>query len=376
MSADMLVTHVVHSLAVGGLENGLVNVVNGTPHDVRHRVICMTTAGVFASRLRSGVEVTALGKAAGHDVRTFLRLVALLRRERPDVVHSRNWATFDTVLAARLAGVRVVIHGEHGRDMSDPEGRNRRRNRLRRACARLVTRFVTVSDDLRGWLIREVGLPARKVVTIHNGVDTVRFAPGDPAAARRALALPPDVPVVGTVGRLDPVKDHAMLVRAFAGIVQRVPAAFLVIVGDGPCRRDLEQLVAELGLGPRVRLLGEWKDVPVTLDAMDVFVLPSFAEGISNTLLEAMAMALPVVVTRVGGNPELVEDGVNGTHVPRRDPEALTAAITRYLEDDHLRAVHGKSSRQRTVERFSLEQMTTAYTTLYRDPAGAAGRRG
>lgn len=372
----MLVTHVVHSLAVGGLENGLVNVVNGTPHDVRHRVVCMTTAGVFASRLRPGVKVTALGKAAGHDVRTFLRLVTLLRRERPDVVHSRNWATFDTVLAARLAGVRVVIHGEHGRDMSDPEGRNRRRNRLRRACAPLVTRFVTVSDDLRGWLIRDVAVPARKVVTIHNGVDTVRFAPGDRAAARRALALPPDVPMVGTVGRLDPVKDHATLVRAFAAVAQRMPAAVLVIVGDGPCRRDLEQLVAELGLGPRVRLLGECKDVPVTLDAMDVFVLPSFAEGISNTLLEAMAMALPVVVTRVGGNPELVEDGVNGIHVPRRAPEALTAAITRYLEDDHLRAVHGKSSRLRAVDRFSLEQMTTAYTTLYRDPTGASGRRG
>ena len=375
MSGSLVVTHVVHSLAVGGLENGLVNLINGSPADIRHRVICMTTAGAFASRLRPGVEVMALGKASGHDPRTFMRLTALLRRQRPDLVHSRNWATFDTVLAARLAGIRGVIHGEHGRDMSDPEGRNRRRNRLRRVCAPLVSRFVAVSDDLHGWLTCIVGIPAWKVVTIHNGVDTAHFAPGDAATARRSLGIPPETPVVGTVGRLDPVKDHATLVRAFAAIAQQMPA-LLLIVGDGPCRPELERLVGSLGLDRHVRLLGELGDVRVALDAMDLFVLPSFAEGISNTLLEAMAMALPVVATRVGGNPELVEDAVNGTHVPRRDADSLTAAITRYLDDDQLRAVHGKSGRERAVERFSLERMTTAYTTVYRDLTAARGRRG
>ena len=375
MSNPIAVVHVVHSLAVGGLENGVVNLVNRAPASVRHIVVCMTTTGAFASRLRPDVEVRALGKAMGHDPRAFLRLVRLLRWLRPSVVHSRNWATFDAVLAARLAGVPTVIHGEHGRDITDPEGRNWRRNGLRRASAPLVDRFVAVSENLRHWLVDAVGLPRRKVVTIHNGVDTARFAPADATAARVALGLSADKLVVGTVGRLDPVKDHATLVRAFASIVRRVQAV-LIIAGDGPCRLDLERLVAALGIERHVHLLGERADVPVVLDAMDVFVLPSIAEGISNTLLEAMAMELPVVVTRVGGNPELVEDGVNGAHVARQDPDALAAAMMTYLEDANLRAIHGKSSRQRAVERFSLDRMVAAYTTLYRDVGCTAGKRG
>ena len=375
MTDPIRIVHVVHSLAVGGLENGVVNLVNRSPAGIRHTVVCMTVTGAFASRLGADVEVQALGKASGHDPRTFLRLVHLLRRLRPHVVHSRNWATFDAVLAARLARVPTVIHGEHGRDMTDPEGRIRRRNWLRRASAPLVDRFVAVSEDLRRWLVDDVGLPRPKVVTIHNGVDTVRFAPADSTAARIALGLSPDTLVVGTVGRLDPVKGHATLVRAFAAVVRRVPAV-LVIVGDGPCRLELERLVVALGIARHVRLLGERADVPAVLDAVDLFVLPSFAEGLSNTLLEAMAMGLPVVVTRVGGNAELVEDGANGTHVPRHDPEALAAAMATYLEDANLRAVHGKSSRLRAVERFSLERMVAAYTALYRDVTGAVRKRG
>jgi sugar transferase (PEP-CTERM/EpsH1 system associated) len=374
MTDPISVVHVVRSLDVGGLENGVVNLVNRAPAGMRHTVVCMTVAGAFASRLRPEVEVLALGKKTGHDPRTFVRLVSLLRRLRPSIVHSHNWATFDAVLAARLARVPAVIHGEHGRDMTDPEGRNRRRNWLRRASAPLVDRFVAVSEDLRHWLVDDIGLPRPKVVTIHNGVDTIRFAPADSTAARIALGLPPDELVVGTVGRLDPVKDHATLVRAFAAVARRV-RAFLVIVGDGPCRLELERLVAALGIARRVRLLGERADVPAVLDAVDLFVLPSFAEGLSNTLLEAMAMGIPVVVTRVGGNAELVEDGANGAHVPRHDPEALATAMATYLEDANLRSVHGKSSRQRAVEHFGLERMVAAYTALYRDVTGAVGKR-
>jgi sugar transferase (PEP-CTERM/EpsH1 system associated) len=363
----------MHSLGVGGLENGVVNLVNATTEQFRHSVICMTTAGPFARRLPPDVDVHVLGKSVGHDPRTFVNLVRVLRRTRPDVVHSRNWATFDAVMAARLAGIRAIIHGEHGRDIADPEGRNVRRNRYRRLCAPLVTRFVTVSDELRDWLVRDVGLSAKKIITIHNGVDTERYAPRDLAAARRALGLPRDALVVGAVGRLDPVKDHATLVGAFASVLRRVPA-ILMIVGDGPCRRDLERRVRSLQIDPHVRLLGERDDVPVALAAMDVFVLPSIAEGISNTVLEAMATALPVVVTRIGGNPELVEDGVNGMHVPREDSAALAAAITAYLEDDHLRVLHGKSARERVLEHFSLQSMVARYASLYRDVAGVAER--
>jgi sugar transferase (PEP-CTERM/EpsH1 system associated) len=367
----MLVVHVVHSLAIGGLENGILNLVNAPRRDQCHAVICMTGGGANRGRVSLDVPVVELGKSEGHDVRTFSRLVRLLRRLRPDIVHSRNWATFDAVVAARLARVPVVVHGEHGREFSDPEGRNLRRNRLRRFLAPLVNRFVAVSEDLRRWLVQDVGIPASKVVRIHNGVDTGCYVPGDPGPARDALDLPSSRPVVGTVGRLNPVKDQAGLVRAFARVRSEYPDALLVIAGEGPCRDELRGLVVSLRIAPHVRFLGERHDVPTILRAFDVFVLPSIAEGISNTILEAMAVGLPVVATRVGGNSELVEEGVTGHLVPRSDPEALASAIGTYLGDANLRALHGKRSRDRAVSTFRLELMRDSYGDLYSSLVGA-----
>lgn len=365
MKQDRLVVHVVHSLGVGGLENGVVNLVNGNWRGLRHAIICLTTAGPLRARLRSEVEVFVIGKRPGHDLLSVLRLARLLRRLRPRLVHSRNWATFDAVIAARLARVGAVVHGEHGRDITDPNGLDRRRNRIRRMCAPLVDRFVAVSADLRRWLVERVGIATDKVLTIPNGVDTERFAPSECGVPRAADRL-----VVGTVGRLDPVKDHVELLRAFHRVRARGRDAILLIVGDGPCRRDLEREVIALGLEARVVLVGEGSDVPDMLRGMDVFVLPSIAEGMSNTVLEAMATGLPIVATRVGGNPELIDDGVTGRLVPSRDPDALASALLDYLDDPYLRTIHGKSARERAVETFGLARMRAAYADLY-DALGA-----
>lgn len=376
MSERPVVAHVIHSLATGGLENGVVNLVNSAGPEFRHVIVCLTEAGAMRDRLKPEVEVFAIGKQPGNDLRAVWRLVGLLRRVRPAIVHSRNWAAFDAVPAARVARVPVVVHGEHGRDISDPHGRNRRRNRARRVLSPLVTRFVTVSRDLERWLVEDVRIPARKVLTIHNGVHLDRFVRSASPEARRVLGLPADTLVVGTVGRLDPVKDQAGLVRSFAALLRGQPDAFLVLAGEGPCRADLTRLIRELGVEPRVRLLGDCPDVPLVLGAMDLFVLPSIAEGMSNTVLEAMAAGLPVVATRVGGNPEMVEDGVTGRLVAPQDPGALTEAIACYAEDPHLRAVHGKASRQRATEHFGLERMCEAYADLYSRlrPGVATGR--
>ena len=365
----MLIAHVVHCLEIGGLENGIVNLVNAPRAGQRHAIICMTHAGANRSRLRADVDVFELDKAEGHDVRAFIRFVRLLRRLRPTVVHTRNWAGFDGVLAARLAGVRAIAHGEHGRDIADPDGTNRRRNALRRVLAPLIRRFTTVSEDLRRWLIEDVKVDSAKIQRIYNGVDTAHDAPADRAEIRAALGVPADAPVIGTVGRLDPVKDQAGLLEAFARL--RTTGAVLVIVGDGPCRADLHGRAAALGLGERVRFLGARKDVAHVLGAMDVFVLPSIAEGVSNTILEAMATGLPVVATRVGGNPELVSPGVTGQLVPRQHPDALADAIDRYLGDPVLRLAHGTQARARAVEMFSLDSMREAYADLYDELGGA-----
>jgi sugar transferase (PEP-CTERM/EpsH1 system associated) len=365
MTSSPLVVHVCHSLATGGLENGVVNLVNMAAGRFSHAIVCMTETGPLRDRVDRSVEVFSIGKRLGQDGAAFFRLVRLLRRLRPTVVHSRNWASVDAIPAARLARVPLVVHGEHGREAVDPEGRNARRNRIRRFLSPLVDRFVTVSGDLRRWLTEDVRVPAWKVVTINNGVDLSKFASGDRQNARRVLGLPGEALVIGTVGRLDPVKDQALLLRAFASLGGACRNARLVVGGGGPCRAALAQQGAVLGISDRLHLMGERHDIPLVLSAFDLFVLPSIAEGSSNTILEAMASGLPIVATRVGGNPELVEDTVNGRLVPAGSTAELAASIGGYLEDPHLRTLHGKASRQRAVELFGLERMVDAYVSLY-----------
>jgi len=363
------VTHVVYSLDVGGLENGLVNIVNDEAADFTHAIICVTRAGPLRARLRRDIEVFELGKQPGHDLKAFVRLIRLVRGLDPDVVHSRNWAALDAVVAARLAGVARVVHGEHGYEGDDPEGRSRFKNRIRRMCGHLVDRFVVVSDDLNAWLTDRVGIAPKKIVKIANGVDTKRFAPGDDMSVRHELGVASDAHVIGTVGRLAAVKDQASLVRAFARLAAEHPETILLIVGDGRCRSSLQALAAQSGVAPRVRFLGERGDVPRLLRAMDVFVLPSRAEGMSNTLLEAMASGLPIVATRVGGNSEIVADGVTGFLVERDRPEALAGAIREYLKKPKMRQEPGSLSRERAVRMFALEGMRAAYADVYRQLA-------
>ncbi len=369
--ARIHVAHVIDSLQVGGTENGLVNVVGALAGELRHTVIAMTATGPLAARLPAGVEVVVVGKRPGLDAAALLRLAGVLRRMRPDIVHSRNWGALDAVPAARLARVRAVVHGEHGREIADPQGLDPRRNRIRRWLAPFVDRYVTVSLDLGRWLADTVGIAARKIVTIHNGVDTRRFGEGDRMAGRAALGVEGDAVVVGTVGRLDPVKDQIGLLDAYAQIRESGLRHLLVLVGDGPCRPDLEARAARPDLRGRVRILGERGDVPRLLAGFDVFALPSIAEGISNTVLEAMASGLPLVATRTGGNPELVEEGVTGRLVPVGDRAALAAALGAYLADPHLRTLHGKAGRQRAIDEFSLERMADRHRRLYAELAAA-----
>lgn len=368
------VVHVLHSLDVGGTENGVVNLMTALDEGFRHTVIAMTSVGRTAARLPAGVTTIALGKRVGIDLHALTRLAALLRRLKPDIVHSRNWGAFDAVLAGRLAGAPVIVHGEHGREASDPWGLNGWRNRLRRCSAPLVNRFVTVSCDLRRWLVETVGIPATKVETIHNGVDVNRFSEEARDAGRRALGLPPGVTVIGTVGRLDPVKDQLGLIEAFARLDHRGRTLALVIVGEGPCRTSLETRAQQPDVAGRVHLFGERSDVPLLLKGVDIFALPSIAEGISNTVLEAMATGLPVVATRTGGNPEVVEDGVTGALVPVGDRQALARALEAYVADPYLMTTHGKAGRQRATQEFGLERMAGCYRHLYLDLARGSFR--
>jgi sugar transferase (PEP-CTERM/EpsH1 system associated) len=369
-----LIAHIVFRFDVGGLENGLVNLVNGLPrNEFRHAIIALTEATDFRRRLRrDDVAVYELHKRPGKDVASYLRLYRLLRALRPAVVHTRNFGTLDCTLVAWLAGVRVRIHGEHGWDVHDPDGTKRKYRMIRRAMNPLVRRFVAVSRDLERWLVDRVGIPASKVQRVCNAVDTERFSParGSARGSLPADRFPAGALIVGSVTRFEPIKDPLNLVRAFIAARQRLRGGpvdlRLLMVGDGPLRPEAQALLDAAGEAGSAWLPGSRADVADLLGAMQIFALGSRREGISNTVLEAMASGLPVIASATGGNVELVVPGETGVLVPPGDSAALTDALVGYATDADLRAAHGRAARARAEQRYSLARMVNDYRDLYR----------
>ena len=370
-----LIVHVVYRFAVGGLENGVVNLINRLPpQSWRHAVISLTDVdAAFAARLSSAaVHCVALHKAPGHAVRLYPRLVALLRELKPAIVHTRNLAALEATLPAWIAGVPARLHGEHGRDVGDLDGSSRRYQRVRRLFRPFVTRYVALSPDLASYLRERVGVPATRIDQVYNGVDTARFrpAPGGRAAIDACPFREADHWLVGTVGRMEKVKDQTNLARAFVSAVRADPEARarlrLVLVGDGKLKREVETILESAGVRELAWFAGERADVVPLLQGLDCFVLPSLAEGVSNTILEAMACGLPVVATLVGANAELVEQNVTGRTVPAADSDALAREIGAYFTTPALARQHGQAGRRRVERRFSLERMVDDYDRVYR----------
>lgn len=361
-----LIAHILFRLDYGGLENGLVNLLNGLPDHHRHAVICLTDYSSFRERIRRpDVEVFALHKKPGKDWGAYGRLFKLLRRLRPAATHTRNPGVLDCAAVAAAAGVPVRIQGYHGWDVDDLYGRNPKRRLQRRLFHPGVSQFVAVSDDIRRWLEDEEGIRPNRVRQIYNGVDTERFSPAQPGP-HMADSAPV---IIGSVGRLQAVKNHQFLIASVAHLLHNCPVLRarlrLRIVGDGPLRASLEAQIQQLSLQDIVTITGFSDDVATQLREMQLFVLPSQNEGISNTLLEAMAAGLPVIATRVGGNVELVAQDETGLLVTADSTAELAGALQRYFEDPGLLSRHGAAGRQRAEQRFSLPVMMKNYDRLY-----------
>ncbi len=368
-----LILHVIHQLAMGGLENGLVNLINHMPAShFRHAIACVEDYSDFRLRIaRQDVEVYALHRSRIGVWRLRGELFQLCRRLRPTIVHTRNLSGLDALLPARLAGVPFCVHGEHGWDVDNLKGERWKPTLLRRLHTPLVNGYVTVSKDLERYLVERVGVGRGRIWQVYNGVDTERFVP---RPVRDLSALPAgfagaDSFIVGTVGRLQAVKDQATLVRAFAALLRSVPAAAsrmrLVIVGDGALSQPLRALVEQLGIASQVWFAGACNAVPRIMASFDVFVLPSLSEGISNTILEAMACGLPILATAVGGNLELVQESQSGRLFQPGDVAGLARLLADYGSDPSLRRAHGEQARQSAVERFSLGAMVANYQAVY-----------
>ena len=367
-----LVAHVMYRFDTGGLENGIVNLINHMPADrYRHAVIALTVVTDFRHRIqRDDVEFVSLNKAPGHGIWLFPKLFTLFRQIHPAIVHSRNLAALEAQLPAWAAGVPVRIHGEHGRDVGDLDGSNVTYQRVRRFYRPFVNYYLALSQDLREYLTTQIKVPEDKVLQVYNGVDADRFHPaGLDHSIPGCLFSRQDHWTVGTVGRMQTVKDQPMLVRAFIRALEIDSSLSrrlrLVMIGDGPLRAECKRLLDTAGIRDLAWLPGERNDVAEIMSGLDCFVLPSLAEGISNTILEAMASGLPVIATDVGGNADLVKSGITGQIVPAGDPEALALQIVELANSPDQAKRMGRLGRERAEEKFSMNAMVTAYLGAY-----------
>jgi sugar transferase (PEP-CTERM/EpsH1 system associated) len=368
-----LIAHVMHRFDTGGLENGVVNLINHLPEDrYRHAVVALTDVTEFRDRVkRQDVEFVALHKPAGQGIWEFPKWYRTLRRMRPDIVHTRNLAALECQLPAWAARIPVRIHGEHGRDVGDLDGSNRTYQRVRRFYRPFVHHYLALSRDLARYLAANVHVRESRITQVYNGVDTARFQPasGGTIPIKACPFDPAQHWIVGTVGRMQAVKDQVMLARAFVHAMELDPSMKnrlrLVMIGDGPLRAQAQAILQDAGVAALAWLPGERSDVADIMRGLHAFVLPSLAEGISNTVLEAMASALPVIATDVGGNADLVAQGETGDIIAAADPLAMARRILHLAHEPEQARSKGIAGRQRVESHFSMQAMVTNYQRVY-----------
>ncbi|HFD79732.1 MAG TPA: glycosyltransferase [Gammaproteobacteria bacterium] len=356
-----------HSLAMGGIERMICDFAESLPEDEFdvHAAV-FEAGGVLEQRLEAaGIAVYHLDKKEGLDYGLVRRLAALSRMIGADVIHSNNYSAWlYSVLATRLGGAGVCVHTEH----SSVEGSERRRYLLEWLLSHGTHSVIAVSEKVRDNLARRARISERRLHYIPNGIDTARFAPLPEVreAVRSRFGLAAGDVVVGAVGRLVPVKNHRLLVEAFARAHRHCDRLRLLLVGEGPEREAIEASIAEQGMGGQVILAGERQDIDSVLNAMDIYVLSSFSEGMSLSLLEAMSAGLPVVATAVGGNVDLVDDGVSGLLVPSADAASMQQALVDLAADAEMRTRMGQASREIVLARYSRDAMIGRYSDIYR----------
>jgi sugar transferase (PEP-CTERM/EpsH1 system associated) len=356
------VTHVVLALDVGGLERGLLNQIReGLKLGERISVICLERPGTLAPRLAAmDVTVRCLDKRPGIQLSLIGRLKRMLGELKPDVVHSHQiGGLFYAGPAARRAGVPVVVHTEHGKENYAGSWRRRWLGRL---SGRHADRIFCLSQDLADTLRQNRIVPANKIVVIPNGIDTSRFQGcGQGAALRQALGIPGDVPVIGTVARLTEIKRQDVLIRGFAKLRAQIPEAHLLIVGDGPLMDPLRRLTADLALDACVHFTGHQAEPEPFYEVMNVFALTSRSEGMPQTIMEAFAAEVPVVASRVGGIPEMIEDGQSGLLFTAGDENRLADTLVKVLRHPELACQLRQAAKTRVEQCFDVRRMAADY---------------
>ncbi|MFA4948779.1 MAG: glycosyltransferase [Candidatus Krumholzibacteriia bacterium] len=379
MSSDprrsIKVAHVLRSLDFGGAEKLVLDLARfqRQRQDVESSLVCCAGLGPLEDTARSyALPYVSVGGRGIPHVSVLARLIAVFRRERPDIVHTHNFFSHvHGAVAARMTGI-PVIHTKHGRAVSSLAWSPA----LRRRLYRLADKIVVVSNETGEIFRRRSGVEAGRIVVIRNGIDFNRYnGPGRKEVLGAFGIAGSAARVFGSVSRLNPVKDHATMIRAFGEVVRDFADCALLIVGDGPERGAIERLVRELQLESRVILVGFTNDIPKYLAAMDAFLQPSREEGLSLTILEAAAAGVPVIATPVGGTPEIISNGETGTFIPVGDVDALAGAMRSFLAAPEPFKQMALRLKTEVETAFSTSRMAECYRTLYLDVLAERGKR-
>lgn len=353
----------ITDLDVGGAERCLVNLACELPQsDWSPHVYCLSRRGVLADQLEAhGIPATCLNWRGWSDAPRIWRLARLLREWRPELLQTFLFhGNMAGRIAARFARVPVVVSG-----IRVAEREKSWHVRLERMTRRLVTHHVCVSASVAEFSIREARLRPETVTVIPNGVDAARFAGALPLAAEE-LEAPPGSRWIIAIGRLHPQKGHALLIDAVAPVLRTNPDWRMMIVGEGPLRRELESQIASLECGDRIRLLGFRDDVPRLLKSASLFVLPSLWEGQPNVVLEALAAGLPVIATDVEGVRELIDPAAGGRLVSPGDVSALRESISEFVSSAPSRTGDTHKAQSFSPQLFTTHNMARRYADLYR----------
>ena len=359
------VMYVVFSLDTGGLERVVVDLCNRLDTARFAPTICVFCAGgaLEACLDTSRVEFLVLKRHWNNDPTLPFRLAWHLRHRRIDILQTQSWGTLiEGVTAATLAGTPATIHCEHG--ILEEQSRH---ILFQRWLWPRVNQVTAVAAPLADRMASLVDFPRDRIQVIPNGIDTDRFRPHSESQNewRRKFGIPQTGLLIGTAARLVPVKNHVGTLQAIARLRAKGVQARFVLAGDGPLRDELQQVVRDLGIAEQVHFLGDVHDVHEFLNTLDVFVLFSHSEGMSITVLEAMACGLPVVASSVGSNPMLVTDGDSGYVVPSGDVESLVNTLAVLAEDPRKRQAMGLAGRKRIENSFSIDRMVQSYSDLY-----------
>jgi glycosyltransferase involved in cell wall biosynthesis len=359
---------VTTSYGPGGAERMIATLSSALNQDQYRVIVGLSRPGWLQDECRRlNVQTRTIPLEGSFHIQWFKTCFELIRAEKVALIHAHEFsAIVYGWIVARLAGVPFVgtVHGK-----------NYYWEKLRRRLAyRIVSRsgkLVTVSEDLKRFLISAVGLSEERIQVIYNGIgNSSSVSDGDVDRCRTELGLKQGDPVIGAVGSLYPVKGHTYLLDAMPALIRQHPNIALLLIGSGDLEVPLKEQANRRGIEQRVRFLGLREDIPRLLAVMDVFVLPSLSEGHSIALLEAMLAGRPVVASRVGGNSELVLEGETGILVPSKDPDALTEALHRLLDNRAMREAFGHRATRRVQEQFSASLMTDGYKRLYNDLLG------